>query len=176
MAENTTSWFRVLLLLVVFIGHFSVKQFGYVQTTGYWVMSDFYLYKNWENRSSHWYSQWETLRGPHDQTRFRLKKYFSLHLRYKAKAILLISTIHIRHRQYLVLVLRYWCFGQYWYWYWYWKSQISKYWYWYWYWKTDSAGIGIGIGIDLKKHSFPKLQQIYKRDIKPSRWKISFNP
>ena len=70
----------------------------------------------------------------------------------------------IRHRQYLVLVLRYWCFGQYWYWYWYWKSQISKYWYWYW--KTDSAGIGIGIGIDLEKHSFQKLQQISTRDIK----------
>ena len=72
----------------------------------------------------------------------------------------------IRHRQYLVLVLRYWCFGQYWYWYWYWKSQISKYWYWYWYWKTDSVGIGIGIGIDLKKYSFHRLQQISKIDIK----------
>ena len=69
-----------------------------------------------------------------------------------------------RHRQYLRLVLRYWCFGRYWYWYWYWKSKfpsigigigieyltvqvlvlvlvlkiwISKYWYWYWYWPNE---------------------------------------
>ena len=42
--------------------------------------------------------------------------------------------IHSRHRQYLVLVLRYWPSGRYWYWYWYWKSEFS--------------GIGIGIGID----------------------------
>ena len=67
-----------------------------------------------------------------------------------------------RHRQYLVLVLRYWCFGRYWYWYWYWKSQFPRYWYWYWYWKIDSEGIGIGIGIDLKMHSSPNLQQIPK--------------
>ena len=73
-----------------------------------------------------------------------------------------ILKLGIRHRQYLVLVLRYWCFGQYWYW--YWKSQISKYWYWYW--KTDSVGIGIGIGIDLKKYSFHRLQQISKINIK----------
>ena len=71
-------------------------------------------------------------------------------------------TLCTRYRQYLVLVLRYWCFGRYWYWYWYWKSQFPRYWYWYWYWKIDSEGIGIGIGIDLKRHSSPNLQQIPK--------------
>ena len=39
-----------------------------------------------------------------------------------------------RDRQYLVLVLRYWCLG--------------RYWYWYWYWNPDFPRIGIGIGID----------------------------
>ena len=44
------------------------------------------------------------------------------------------SHVYSRHRQYLVLVLRYWGFDQYWYWYWYWGLHFGRYWYWYWYW------------------------------------------
>ena len=45
----------------------------------------------------------------------------------------------IRDRQYLVLVLRYWCLG--------------GYWYWYWYWNPKFPGIGIGIVIDHQQLS-----------------------